>query len=132
MINLRPNETLRLGEVLYEIDDEQGHVQSIWPDGKRLIGAYSYDEEDVARARSLGYTGTDLEVCAALHREHDLAHHLVAQALGWPSSMVLRLAAEGHETFPVGVYQLEERLAFLVQRVSNIGIPAVALSEDTR
>lgn len=112
--------------MLYEVDDEQGHVQSIWPDGKCCTGIYQYTAEDVARARSLGYEGSDAEVCESLHREHDLAHHLVMQALGWPSSVVLRMAAEGYGSFPVGVYQLEERLAFLVQRVSNIGLQAVA------
>ena len=117
---MTPN-AYRLGSVLYEVDDELGHVQSLWPDGKCATGVYQYDDEDEARARSLGYEGTREEVCAALHRDHDALHHLVAQALGWDSSVVLRLAAEGRETFPVGMYQLEERMAFLVAAAMNKG-----------
>jgi hypothetical protein len=113
-----------LGDVTYTI--EPGRVVSMWPDGQTVCGDFQYRQEDVARARALGYQGSDREVCEQLHAEHDLAHHLVAQALGWPSSVVLRMAAEGHDRFPVGVYQLEERLAFLVQRVGNVGLRAVA------
>lgn len=117
-------ERLRVGDVLYRIADEW--VASDFPDGTTCVGRFGYTEEDVARARSLGYGGGPIEACARMHTEHDLTHHLVAQALGWPHSMVLHMAAHGVERFPVGIYQTEERMAFLVQRASNIGVRKIA------
>jgi hypothetical protein len=114
-----------VGAVLYEIDDEHGCVQSLWPDGKCVNGVFNYTEEDVQRARKLGYEGGDADVCEQMHREHDLAHHLVMQAIGWDSSLVLRRIAEGCDTHPPGLGQLEERLAFLLQRASNVGITGI-------
>jgi hypothetical protein len=126
VIDLRETLAYDLGDVVYTVDPDSRRVVSCWPDGRETVGTFSYTEEDIARARALGYQGSDAQVCEQLHAEHDLAHHLVAQALGWPSSVVLRMAAEGRTRFPVGVYQLEERLAFLVQRVGNVGLRQVA------
>lgn len=121
------NESYDLGgDVLYEVDDELGEVRSTWPDGKSVNGVYQYTAEDVARARSLGYQGSDDQVCEGMHRDHDLAHHLVMRAVGFDSSVILRRIAEGKDKHPAGLGQLEERLAFLVQRVANEGLHAVA------
>lgn len=113
-------EVLTIGAVRYEIHDS--HVTSLFPDGTVCHGVFTFTGEDEARARALGYLGTSPDVCRQLHRDHDLAHHLVAQALGWPHSQVLHLAAHGATTFPAGVYATEERMAFLVARAANVGV----------
>ncbi len=110
----------------YEVDEQARTVRSVFPDGTEALGVASFTAEDVARARSLGYQGSDDEAAWAMHREHDLAHHLAMRALGWPWSQVLWFVAHGQtQRFPAGVYQTEERLAFLLQRAGNEGLLAL-------
>lgn len=109
--------------LVYETDEHDGSIRSVFPDGKICEGVAQFGDEDVARARALGYSGvSDEDACWLMHAEHDLAHHLVAQALGWPWSQVLYLTACGLEKLPAGVYPLEERFAFLLQRACNVGL----------
>lgn len=111
--------------VTYEIDDDRERVRSRFPDGTSCLGVASFTAEDHARAEALGY-GRGHDAVWQMHREHDLAHHLVAQALGWPYSIVLHRAANCLTEFPVGVYATEERMSFLVQRAANVGVCALA------
>lgn len=113
-------EIIHLGAVRYEINDD--HVASVFPDGSVCHGVFTFTDEDEARARALGYHGSSDQACWRMHRDHDLAHHLVAQALGWSYSQVLHMAAQGATSFPVGVYATEERMAFLVARAANVGV----------
>lgn len=116
-------ENIRLPNDLdYTVDHEHKRVWSTFPDTSFCLGEASFTEEDRARARALGYAGPGDTPTWRMHAEHDLCHHLVAQALGWPHSQVLHLAAHGATAFPAGIYQTEERMAFLVARAANVGI----------
>lgn len=114
----------------YEIDDEARTVRSVFMDGTSCYGVASFTKEDRARAAALGY-GVGTDAVWRMHREHDLAHHLVARALGWDHSMVLWLSAQGRSGFPVGVYATEERMSFLVQRAAQVGVEGCALADPT-
>lgn len=106
--------------ILYEVDDEQFHVATTFPDGTVATGVAQFEDDDEARARGLGYEGTRPDVCWAMHRDHDLLHHVVAQAQGWPYSMVLWAVAHQVE-HPQGFGNVEERTVFLVTRALNLG-----------
>lgn len=116
----RPNAYRLPNGVLYEVDAEQGHVQTIFGDGSCVTGVAQYGDEDESRARSLGYHGEAEDVCWALHRDHDLIHTIVSQAEGWPWSQTLWLLAHGFDT-PPGLAMREERLVFLLTRTLNLG-----------
>lgn len=51
------------------------------------------EPEHIARARSLGYTGTDKQAVWQMTREHDLLHVLLAEALD-TMSIALKLASD--------------------------------------
>lgn len=125
---MRPNAYHLPGGVLYEVDDEQFHVATTFPDGKVATGVAQFEDEDEARARGLGYEGTRPDVCWSMHRDHDLLHTIVAQAAGWPYSMVLWASAHAVE-HPAGFGNAEERMVFLVTRALNLGgvLPEVLL-----
>jgi hypothetical protein len=103
------------------VDDTARTVTSKFPDGLELRAVASVTVEDAARARELGYTGTDTEAAWAMHAEHDLLHHVVARAEGWPYSMVLRQVAL-EQTAAHGFGGREERLVFLLARALNKGL----------
>jgi hypothetical protein len=100
--------------VMYEIDDENLKVKSVFPDGSELIGIASLEEDDVNRARALGYMDA-----WQMHRHHDLLHHIVCQAMGWPYSIVLWMIAN-NLSIPPGIGNIEERIVFLVTRALNL------------
>lgn len=110
----------RIGEAEIEIDDQNHTVTSRFPDGHQLTAVANFTPEDVDRARSLGYVGTAEEVVLQMTREHDVLHHVVATAQGWPYSMVLWSVAKGNE-HPPGFGNQEERLVFLLARALNEG-----------
>jgi len=113
-------ETLHLPNgIRYVVDYGAGRVSTVFPDGARCAGDARATEEDVARARALGYTGSYAEAAWAMHRDHDLLHTLVSQAEGWPWSPTLHAAAHGYE-LPKGMIPREERLVFIVQRALNL------------
>lgn len=111
----------RLKHCRFTIDDEARQVETIFDDGKNVVGTPNQDDESIARARSLGYEGSDAEVVWRMTRHHDLVHHLVAEAEGQPWSVVMHAVANGYE-IPPGVGEREERLVFLVQRLLNVGL----------
>jgi hypothetical protein len=101
---------------LYEIDDEQQYVQTIYKDGANT-GVPTFDDASEALARRLGYEGERDEVIWAMNRDHDLLHTLVSEcAFGYEAdSPALRYYIDGPP--PKGVVPMEERVVFQVQRL---------------
>lgn len=123
------NETCRLPNgVLYEIDDDHCYVQTIFPDGGAQTGVPRFDPEDIERARSLGYQGTDHDAVWAMTRDHDLIHSLVAYCIDEGESHALRYHTRGVQQ--KGRIPLEERLCFLIQRALNT-TTATDLAKET-
>lgn len=114
----------------FEIDDENRRAETIFEDGSRLPAAPVMDSENVARARALGYSGSDEEAVWAMTRHHDLVHTVIAEAEGWPYSPTLHAVANGYQ-LPPGTSQREERLVFLIQRLLNVGLDDV-LADSAR
>jgi hypothetical protein len=108
----------------FEIDEERRRATTIFDDGSELAAAPVMDEENIARARSLGYVGSDEEAVWEMTRHHDLVHTLLAEAEGFPFSLTLHSVANGYE-MPPGMAQREERIVFLIQRLLNVGLAAV-------
>lgn len=79
------------------------------------------DEEFVARARSLGYSGSDEAAVWATTADHDVLHTAMAEAQGNPWSARLHAVAHGYALAPDAVEQ-EERLVLLAQRLKNAGL----------
>jgi hypothetical protein len=108
----------------FEIDDDRRRAKTVFDDGSELVAAPVMDPENVARARSLGYAGSDEEAVWKMTRHHDLVHTLLAEAEGFPFSPTLHAVANGYE-LPPGMSQREERIVFLIQRLLNVGIAGV-------
>jgi hypothetical protein len=97
----------------------QGSAVTTFPDGDECGALSFYDDESVARARALGYLGTDREAVDAMTADHDLLHSLVALAIDGDESHALRYSTRGVQE--KGRIPLEERLVFLLQRALNCG-----------
>lgn len=83
---------------------------SYYPDG-RMWGAHPHDVPHYhAIAHRLGYEGDTL----AYAREHELAHHLVAEEFGKPSAVIWALA-HGKKPSRMDAAH-EEALAMVLQR----------------
>jgi len=117
-------ETHRLKGAVVEIDDEAQRAKTRFNDGSELPAAPVMDPENIARARSLGYGGTDEEAVWDMTRHHDLVHSLLAEAEGFPHSLTLHAVANGYE-LPPGIAEREERIVFLIQRLLNVGLAEV-------
>jgi hypothetical protein len=107
-----------------EIDDERQRATTVFDDGSELVAAPVMDDENIARARTLGYSGSDAEAVWRMTRHHDLVHTLLAEAEGFPFSLTLHAVANGYE-LPPGMSQREERIVFLIQRLLNVGLDEV-------
>ena len=108
----------------FEIDDERRRAKTLFDDGSHLVAAPVMNDENIARARSLGYEGPPEEAVWAMTRHHDLVHTLLAEAEGFEFSLTLHSVANGYE-LPPGMAQREERIVFLIQRLLNVGIEEV-------
>ena len=108
----------------FEIDDERRRAKTVFDDGSELVAAPVMDPENISRARSLGYCGSDEDAVWKMTRHHDLVHTLLAEAEGFEFSLTLHAVANGYE-LPPGMSQREERIVFLIQRLLNEGIDAV-------
>jgi hypothetical protein len=135
IINPRSGTSVEIGKMLgmevhslrrcrFEIDDERRRARTVFDDGSELAAAPVMDEENIARARSLGYAGDDEEAVWEMTRHHDLVHTLLAEAEGFPFSLTLHAVANGYE-LPPGMAQREERIVFLIQRLLNEGVSGV-------
>lgn len=107
---------LRLAEVEVEIGERD--VTTRFPGGAVLHACPNYDAESIERARELGYSGTDREVCDAMTREHDVLHSMIAALRGQPWSATLYAAATGTEV-PEEIWRPEEALVFDVTKALN-------------
>ena len=115
----------RLGLTRVTIDDTARRVTTVFDTGGRVLAAPVPGVEHVARARALGYQGSDPEVLWAMCRDHDLLHTVLAVNEGYPWSATLH--AVGHRyQLPPGLAEAEERRVFVVQRMLNEGLAAVA------
>lgn len=116
--------SVRVASCRVEIDDEAQRVRTTFADGSELVATPQHDAESIARARSLGYTGTDEEVVWGLTRDHDLLHSLLAEAQGLGASPTLHAVARGARVDPVAA-DMEERAVLLIQRLLNVGLAGV-------
>lgn len=101
-------------------------VITTFPTGRHAVAATTdedYDEQ-FRIACGLGYEG-DVE---RMNREHDVLHTLIAEAMGKPYSPTLHALAHGDPSPPDA--DVEERIAFLVARLLNVGLDTV-LAEHT-
>lgn len=88
-----------------------------FPDGTEVHAHPIYDDEQRARARSLGYVGLDHEAVDAMTRDHDYYHTIVARELGYEYSPTLWAVAHGESIGALGDY--EERVVFERQKREN-------------
>jgi hypothetical protein len=100
--------SFRYGRTLVEIMD--GWVRTTLPDGTAVHATPGTTEEDIARARSLGYGGD----CWLMTRDHDRFHAMLAYALDLPESPALRATARGDK--PALLTDLEEAAVLGIQR----------------
>lgn len=107
----------QIGDVL--VTQGPSWVVTRFPDGAEVHAHPDGSEFQDAAARSLGYSDT-----AGLNRDHDVAHTLISLAMGDAHSHTLRGVAVGSYAPPARV-ALEEGLAMLLQRVSQVGIAGV-------
>lgn len=107
-----------------DVDDEHRLVRTTFDDGAELVAAPQLDPESIARARALGYTGSDEDAVWAMTRDHDLLHTVLADAHGLPNSPTLHAVAHGHDVHPLQA-DIEERSILLIQRLLNVGVAGV-------
>ena len=99
-------------------------LSTTFSDGAELIAAPNMDAESIARARSLGYCGSDSYAVWAMTRDHELLHTLIAEAQGHPWSPTLHAVAHGYALAP-GVVEQEERVVLFAQRLRNVGLEPI-------
>lgn len=81
-----------LGAVTVDVYDDIETLVHRWPDGAELVATSNpHDPEHVDRAWQLGYQGDTW----AMSREHELLHHELAVAHGYPWSPTLYCVASG-------------------------------------
>lgn len=117
--------TYRIGQATVVVGHDS--VRTCYDDGAEVYACPAGTEEQDAIATALGY-GTGPEALAAMTRDHDTLHTLLAVTRGWPISPTLDGVAHHCPTDPK-VANEEERLVMLVQRLLNVGLAEV-LSRD--
>lgn len=119
---------IRIGTVTVEID--KAHVVSTLADGARVEAEPHDTAEYAATAEATGY-GKDV---AGLNRDHELTHHVLANALGLAESPVMRAVANGTwQDDPHGLLKLEEDAAMAVQRLARAwGVDLIGLGYGVR
>ena len=102
-----------------------GHVITTLPGGAQVHAMPQATDSYRATALDLGY-GTDT---ARMNQSHDLAHLILAHALGLDTSPVLRAVAAGTwQDDPLGVLALEEQAVAALLRFANaLGVDLVAM-----
>lgn len=119
VFDMNPGDSYRInGGVFTVVDDAR--CETVYDDGTVApADTWFVDDELVERAASLGYPPTEDGVLQ-MHREHELLHSIVAEAMGKPASDALHTWNKYGMTQP-GQIPLEERICFLVQRTLNQG-----------
>lgn len=114
-----------------EINEDERYVRTTFDDGLEVVARPVVDDENVARAQSLGYIQVEPTTVAVelalwqMCRDHDILHTLLAEAEGRRWSLSLRYAASGARPSSSMVWtemDREERAVLLVQRILNVGI----------
>ena len=104
---------------------EPNRLTSTLLDGKQVDAVPHDTEEYRATAEASGY-GSDL---AGMNRDHELSHHILADALGMAESPVMRAVAD--DTWrddPKGLLHLEEQAAMSLQKLARAyGIDLIGL-----
>ena len=111
---------LHIGNNRVEIDPMQRTVRITFADGVELLAdtPSTDDQEAVARARALGYTGDDEEVVWQMTRMHNICHMLLADSQGRQYSHTLYAAATDDSYDPTWARE-EEGVVHLLQRALN-------------
>jgi hypothetical protein len=106
-----------LGGVTVAIHD--GWTLTRFADGAELHALHAVQPGQSKTAKALGYPSA-----AALNREHDLAHSMLARLLGLPHSPTLRDAAAGKPA--TDLHAAEEEAVLAIQRFARaLGIDLV-------
>jgi hypothetical protein len=119
----------RIGETTVVIDHDS--VTTCYDDGSSVYACPDGTPLQDAIAKSLGY-GEGPEALAAMTRDHDTLHTLVASARGWGKSKTLHAVAHHAETgkyAPKEITDDEEAIVMLIQRLLNVGLAEV-LEQD--
>jgi hypothetical protein len=108
-----PNGEAMIGLRFASLEFTGDGARSVFPDGASW-GALPHDEPHYhALAHRLGYEGDTLAYC----REHELAHHIVAEGFG-SHSLVLWSLAHGEQPSAM-IAAAEESLALNLQRYAR-------------
>lgn len=91
----------------------QNYCETIFDDGFKVRALAGETEEDVARAKSLGYEST-IEMC----REHEFLHTFLAEKLNWEYSPTLYAVAHNASQFDD---HKEEAFVLAFQAFMNVG-----------
>lgn len=97
---------LQIGEALVLIDGNE--TRTVFASGAESIAHHMPQLDQSITARRIGAPSVE-----AMNRTHDLAHSLVARALGLPASPTLLSMAEGWPRYPH--WRAEENAAFALQ-----------------
>lgn len=106
------NRTIRLRYAELDWIDDWGALTR-WPDGSQWGATPHQSPHYHALAYRMGYDGDRLAYC----REHELCHHLVAEAFGRRSHVLWSLA-HGRKPTPM-IAAAEESLAMNLQRYAR-------------
>jgi hypothetical protein len=113
---------LQLGAVAVEIHD--GWTVTRFSDGQEVHALHREQPGQADLAARLGY-GT----AAAMNREHDLAHSILAHALGLPHSHTLHDVAHGRPASDL--HAIEEEAVLALQRFARAaGVDLVAVATE--
>lgn len=94
------------------------YIETVFGDGRRAPAEFIVNDEQIARAKALGYND-DVQL---MHFDHEISHTLVAEARGFTCSLVLAEAAQTCSP-PIDYYWwMEEMRVLAFQRYMNDGI----------
>jgi hypothetical protein len=113
--------TYRVGDATVTVGKRR--VVTAYDDETFVYARPNHDTESYQRARSLGYPIGG--ATAAMTRDHDLLHSVLAIARGLPHSPTLWALAHGEPIDPA-VSADEEKTVLLIQRLLNVGLHEVA------
>src|SRR3954466_14146038 len=85
-------DVFKFGKVWVNVDNNNGWIQTVWPDGKLLEARWQDTPAYRAVAESLGYT-TDTDGLQRMNAEHETLHTMACIMFGMDSSPTLRYHA---------------------------------------
>lgn len=108
-----------LGECTVRIFEETHYLETVFPDGSKVPAAPQESDAYRETARVHGYGDDTWRLC----REHELAHTVLLQKLGFRYSPTLWAVAHGHhDSIPEspGEMEAEETMVLAYQRWQNV------------